>query len=519
MERRNPIAFLSYDGLDDHHDGGSLRLFRERLAREVSMHSRQELTILQDRNESLWVQTWKDRVVDHLDDVTFLIAILTPRFFVNPDCRSDLRLFFQREQELKRDDLVLPVYYVTCPLLEDPAKWKRDDLAEKLKEHTPPIDWRELRFEPFTSPLIGQKLRELAIQIGISLDRPQEVSSPKSNPIGRALGLDRLRRRNPASTLTPELDTENKTDSNDGDQEPPTEAEPPAVVEPPSGAEPPAVAEPPSGAAPHTRVVDPMGRCDHISISEAIDKADTGDRILVRPGLYQEGLVINKPVEIIGDGDLKEIVVQTADTNVLLFDTTMGRVANLTLRQLEGKDAFCVKVTRGRLFLEDCDVTSNSLACVAIYGGADPRLHRNHIHHGKQSGVMVYDHGLGTLEDNEIFGNALSGVEIKRDGNPALRRNRIYENKESGVYIYDEGQGLLEDNDIFRNDHAGVRLGNSASPTLRRNRINRNGIVAVWSPLKGGGDIEGNDLRNNAYGAWKISNDSDEQLKRSANLE
>ena len=507
MERRNPIAFLSYDDLDDHHDGGRMRLFRERLVREVSMHSRQELTILQDRNDSLWVQTWKDRVEDRLDDVTFLIAILSPRFFVNPDCRSELRRFFDREQELKRDDLVLPVYYVKCPLLEDPAKWKRDDLAEKLKEHAPPIDWRELRFETFTSPLVGQKLEELAIQIGNSLDRPQEVPPAMSNTIGRALGLDRFLRKNRAGELKPELDTDDETVSNDGDQEPP------------AGTEPPAEAEPLAAAGPHTRVVDPMGRSDHISISEAIEKADTGDRILVRPGLYQEGLVINKPVEIIGDGDLNEIVVQTADTNVLLFDTTMGRVSNLTLRQLEGKDAFCVKVTRGRLFLEDCDVTSNSLACVAIYGGADPRLHRNHIHHGKQSGVMVYDHGLGTLEDNEIFGNALSGVEIKRDGNPALRRNRIYENKESGVYIYDEGQGLLEDNDIFRNDHAGVRLGNSASPTLRRNRINRNGIVAVWSPLKGGGDIEGNDLRNNAYGAWNISNDSDEQLKRSANLE
>ncbi len=66
MERRNPIAFLSYVDLDDHHDGGRLRLYRERLVREVSMHTRQELTILQDRNDSLWVQIWKDRVEGRL---------------------------------------------------------------------------------------------------------------------------------------------------------------------------------------------------------------------------------------------------------------------------------------------------------------------------------------------------------------------------------------------------------------------------------------------------------------------
>ena len=472
-----------------------MRLFRERLVREVSMHTRQELTILQDRNDSLWVQLWKDRVEDHLDDVTFLIAILTPRYFLDADCRSELGRFLDREQELNRDDLVLPVYYVTAPVLEDRDRWMRDDLARRTKEHLFHVDWREVRFEPFTSPLVGQKMEELAIQIGNSFDRPQGAAPPKANPIGRAFGLDRLWRKTRADTLETELETENESDSPNGAQEPQASTEP------------------------NTRVVDPMGRSDHITIGEAIEKADSGDRILVRPGLYQEGLVINKPLEIIGDGDLADIVVQATGTNALLFDTTMGRVANLTLRQLEGKDSYCVNVTRGRLFLEDCDITSNSLACVAIYGGADPRLHRNRIHDGRQSGVMVYDNGLGTLEDNDIFGNALSGVEIRKDGNPALRRNSIHENRESGVYIYDGGRGLLEDNDIFSNHRAGVRLGNSVNPIVRRNRINRNGIVAVWSPMKGGGDIEDNDLRHNAYGAWNLSKDSDDQLRRSANLE
>ena len=500
------------------------------------MHTRQEFTILQDRNDSLWVQTWKDRVVDRLDDGAFLIAILTPRYFSNPECRSDLRGFFDLEQEFKRNDLVLPVYYVTSPLLQDQAKWSRDDLARRIKEHRH-IDWRELRFEPFTSPSVGQKLQELAIQIGDALDQPHVSSPPRSNPLGRALGLDRLRRRIRTSPLGLESDTEDETDYDDGAQEPPASTEPPVTteplvtIEPPVAIEPPATIEPPptieppatiapsASTGPPTRIVDPMGRSDHLTIGEAIAQADSGDRILVRPGLYEEGLVINKPLEIIGDGELKDIVVQVAGMNALLFDTTMGRVSNLTLRQLEGKDAFCVKVSRGRLFLEDCDITSNSLACVAIYGSADPRLHRNRIHDGKQSGVMLYENALGTLEDNDISGNALSGVEIKGNSNPALRRNRISENRESGVYIYDGGQGLLEDNDIFRNHRAGVRLGNSVSPTLRRNRINRNGIVAVWAPLRGGGDIEDNDLRRNAYGAWNISNDSDEQLKRSANLE
>jgi len=56
---------------------------------------------------------------------------------------------------------------------------------------------------------------------------------------------------------------------------------------------------------PPTRVVDQMHRGDHVTITEAIEAADPGDRILVRPGTYHEGLVIDKPgLEIIGDGNL-----------------------------------------------------------------------------------------------------------------------------------------------------------------------------------------------------------------------
>lgn len=485
---------MSYVHLDDRHDGGRLTMFRERLAGEVSMRTGEELTILQDRNDPLWSQQWKDRVEDSIDDTTFLIAIVTPRFFHNSDCRIELQRFFDREQELKRNDLVMPVYYVTCPLLEDQEKLADDDLARRIVTHSY-TDWRELRFEPFTSLEVGRTLERMAIQIGDALKLSEEASRLKRNPISRALGLQRHHRPRQMTVMPSEPDSEGETDPLEEASAPPVDTGPP------------------------TRVVDPFGRADHITISEAIEKANPGDRILVRPGLYQDGLHINKPLEIIGDGDLEDIVVQTAGQNALLFDTTMARVVNLTFRQLEGRESFCVNIARGRLFLEDCDITSKSLACVAIWGGADPRLHRNRIHDGRQGGVIVYENGLGTLEDNEIFRNALSGVEIKTDGNPVLRHNRIYENKESGVYIYENGQGLLEDNDIFNNSRAGVRLGNSGSPILRRNRINRNGIVAVWSPLKGGGDIEDNDLRQNAYGAWNLSTESEQELKRSDNLE
>ena len=497
MANTKPVAFISFVGSDFQHDEGGIPQFRERLADEVSMHTGEELSIFHDRDDALWAQVWKERVEESVDRATFLIAFITPRFFSNPQCRSELRTFLEREKKLGRNDLILPLYYVRCPLLHEDERLKDDQLARDFdaRHGEEYIDWRELRFEPFSSPEVGKRLQDVAIRIHNTLSQPQSptrmlpINIPRMSELKQSLWA-----RNQAPAPSPQ----------------PTESE--AELDE-------TMVELEVDSGPPTRVVDPMGRADHVTISEAINEAASGDRILVRPGLYQETLVIDNPLEIIGDGDLDDIVVQAVGANAVLFKTTMGRVANLTLRQQNGGEWFCVNAVKGRLFLEDCDITSRSLACVGISGGADPRLRRNQIHGGKQSGVLVYDNGLGTLEDNAIYSNGLSGVEVKTGGSPTLQGNRIYENQESGVYIYDEGRGHLEDNDIFRNARAGMRIGNSGRPILRKNRINQNGIVAIWSPLKGGGDIEENDLRGNAYGAWKVSDDSEPLLKRSGNLE
>ena len=49
---------------------------------------------------------------------------------------------------------------------------------------------------------------------------------------------------------------------------------------------------------PPTHVVDAYQRGDFATVSAAVKAARPGDRILVRPGLYLEGLVIDKPLEI-----------------------------------------------------------------------------------------------------------------------------------------------------------------------------------------------------------------------------
>jgi pectin methylesterase-like acyl-CoA thioesterase len=50
-------------------------------------------------------------------------------------------------------------------------------------------------------------------------------------------------------------------------------------------------------------VVDAFpGRGEFTTVSAAIEAAEPSARILIRPGLYEEALIVDKPLEIVGDG-------------------------------------------------------------------------------------------------------------------------------------------------------------------------------------------------------------------------
>jgi diguanylate cyclase (GGDEF)-like protein len=166
--RKQPAAFMSYVHHDDKYE--RLTTFRALLSDEVQIHTGEEFPIFQDRKDVQWGQNWKERLDESLDCVTFLIPIITPGFFKRQYCREELERFLERERKLKRSDLILPVYYVDCLFLSDEKLCRADPLAQAISSRQY-IDWRELRFEPSTSPEVGKKLADLAIQIRDALHR------------------------------------------------------------------------------------------------------------------------------------------------------------------------------------------------------------------------------------------------------------------------------------------------------------------------------------------------------------
>jgi parallel beta-helix repeat protein len=177
-----------------------------------------------------------------------------------------------------------------------------------------------------------------------------------------------------------------------------------------------------------------------------------------------------------------------------------------------------VDIPKGRLVIEDCDISSGALSCVAIHGPtADPLIRRCTIRHGRESGVLVDGIGQCTLEECDISGNAV-GVAIRRYACPTIRRCRVHGSSSYGIHTEDYAEGVVEACEIRDNGQAGVYIDRGSMLSLIGCTISRNErAVAVASD--GGGTVQGCDLSGNTLGAWSVMHGAEAWLQRAGNRE
>lgn len=501
----NPKGFWSYTRGDDGHLDGVLTNLRKRIAGEVSMLLGHDVDIFQDIYDLRTGDRWEDKLRAGITATTFLIPVLTPRFFNRPWCREEVLTYLWLCNDKSIEPRIFPIRFV------DYDDDKDCDVRAALK----PFQYKSFTQWRFES--------DPTAQARLEHDFAKDVK-------------DRLKAELPARAAPP--------------------AKPPPVAEStPSTVSEPASAKVPPPVRYKTHIVDPMPRRgDFHTIADAIDAADPGDRIVIREGTYRESLRLSKPLELIGEGDRDRILVVTAEGDALHCDAPMARVQGLRFRRETGGNDFGVWVTSGAAEFEDCVFESRSLSCVEIYGdGTSPTFRRCAMRHGASAGlsilngaepliedctmegnqlagVRVEDEGTrpvlrrcvardgmqagfffhsdaaGMMEGCEATGNAYSGVQIQEAANPALRDCILRGNKQCGLVVKKGGMGEISGCEIAENGMVGVYVGEGGSPGVTNCRISGNAYQAVWiEGAESGGTFRDNDLRGNVHGAWNIA--------------
>lgn len=178
ISTENPIIFFSYATFDNEHDRGFVDWLRLRLQGEARIQSGKLVELFLDRTDIRWGQRWELVLHERLQGSMFLLILLTPNYFKSQYCRMEYEAFRKREGLLGRNDLILPIYYITSDSLEGITKGQPDlddwvkDIADRQYR-----DWRKLRGISKESDVWFTEIQQLAQQVVLRLTEQKQADN------------------------------------------------------------------------------------------------------------------------------------------------------------------------------------------------------------------------------------------------------------------------------------------------------------------------------------------------------
>lgn len=143
MSTRDAAAFWSYAHEDNRLDKGNIVTLAKNLSNEFSLNTGRELELFLDCESLDWGNEWRKRIDGALANASFLMPILTPRYFQRAECRREALSFYGKAKSLGLEDLLLPILYAPVPDFDESNS---DELISMMSRYQY-VDWRGLRLE------------------------------------------------------------------------------------------------------------------------------------------------------------------------------------------------------------------------------------------------------------------------------------------------------------------------------------------------------------------------------------
>lgn len=194
-------------------------------------------------------------------------------------------------------------------------------------------------------------------------------------------------------------------------------------------------------------IVDPNDSDAFKTISEALDDAMDGEKIIVREGSYKENLVIDKQVHIVGDGSMEDIKI-TGDgvTPVVTTQSPLVNLRNLTLINGSGKVA-TVECESGICDVKYCNLQGGTFAMNG-QSGTRMNLENSFVAGSVSGGVYGHDCLTLTVSDTLIEKCGGSGVIAEECEEVLVERSTFMDVSPHGIECSGEGSFDVKDCEI-----------------------------------------------------------------------
>jgi len=191
----------------------------------------------------------------------------------------------------------------------------------------------------------------------------------------------------------------------------------------------------------------------YTQIQAAIDSASMGDTIRVSAGIYNENVIVDKTVTIIGSGASSTTIDGGGNDDAVFISADW---VNLT----DFKITNC-----GNIQYNDAGIELNNVSnCI---------IENNHLFSNNQYGILLNHSANNTVTNNNASSNTNDGIHLLSSTGNTILNNNAHSNN-VGIYVNNFGGNTIINNIVTKNRWSGIILDSSFSNTLDNNTCNTN---------------------------------------------
>jgi parallel beta-helix repeat protein len=270
------------------------------------------------------------------------------------------------------------------------------------------------------------------------------------------------------------------------------------------------------------------------SLQGAINRADSGDTIIVQGGVYRESLSLAKPITLEGKG--RPLLDGSAIGNALTINADGAKVSGFEIRTTRRTG---VHVLSGGNIIENNSISgcldgirlegahsniiannsiNNNTNGITLYSSKENRIQKcdirdNYINEESDCGIfLIYSQG-NVIQDNQLRNNGDTSISLRSASNNSIMNNTVIENDWYGISLSETSNGnWIAYNNASNNIDAGIYLDCSRNNHLLGNRALDNSKGIYLSYDSNDNILEENYLFQNGKGLYLANHASNNTI-------
>ncbi|DAC73110.1 MAG TPA: hypothetical protein DSN98_01510 [Thermoplasmata archaeon] len=249
-----------------------------------------------------------------------------------------------------------------------------------------------------------------------------------------------------------------------------------------------------------TIYVDSKGDKDYTNIQAAITAANDGYTIHVYSGTYNENLVIDTTISLIGEDKDKTIILGKENNDGITINKDQISISGFTIKSGIGTRAIRINSSDNiisdnnlsdnswGIYMENApnnmisgNIMGNNIVGIAMWSSDGCAISKNIIYSNNSHsnfGVYAQSCNQTIFSENTVY-TSNRGVQFISSHNLTISGNIIHSNSDTGLHLYDYCENNeIYDNNIYLNGHGFIILNSNYNTIYNNNFFNNTNVDA-----------------------------------------